>query len=69
MGDKFDLNIQTETDLLLVQREYLRQLENFDLVESDTVDLMIALEQKIQAEPKNIFLVRLRTFLRNRSNL
>ena len=67
MGDKFDLNIQTETDLLLVQREYLRQLENFDLVESDTVDLMIALEQKIQAEPKNM--VRLRTFLRNRSNL
>ncbi len=70
MGEeRFDLHLQSETDLLMVQREYLRELENFNLVESDTVDMLIAIEQKLIAEPNNIFLPRLRTFIRNRSNL
>ena len=70
MGEQsFNLHLQSETDLLMVQREYLRKLENFDLVESDTVDLLIALEERIKTYPKNKFLPRLRAFIRNRSNL
>ena len=69
MGERFNLDLQSETDLLMVQRNYLLEMASFNLVESDTVDLLIAIEQKLIAEPKNIFLPRLRTFIRNRSNL
>jgi hypothetical protein len=70
MGEeKFNLDIQSETDLLMVQRDYLLELANFDLVEVDTVEFLIAIEQRITAEPRNVFLPRLRAFIRNRSNL
>lgn len=70
MGEeKFDLNIQTETDLLMVQREYLLELASFNLVESDTVDLLISIQERIKADPKNKFLPRLKRFIQHRSNL
>lgn len=69
MGERYNLNLQNETDLLMVQRDYINDLASFDLVMQDTLELLIAIESRMIKEPNNIFLPRLKAFIRNPTQL
>jgi len=61
----YNLNIQSELDLLLVQKAYL--IDNLAL--SDTLSVLIDVERRMIDDPYNGFLPRLRSFIRHQSQL
>jgi hypothetical protein len=61
----YNLNIQSELDLLLVQKAYL----NDNLALSDILSVLIKIERNIIDDPYNGFLSRLRSFIRHQSQL
>lgn len=64
-GEKFSLNIQSEIDLLKVQRAYL----NDQVSLTDTLSVLIEVERRMIDDPYNGFLPRLRSFIRHQSQL
>ncbi len=65
MGDRYNLNIQSELDLLIVQRSYLNDYVSL----SDTLSVLIDVERRMIDDPYNGFLPRLRSFIRHQSQL
>lgn len=61
----YNLNIQSEIDLLIVQRSYLNDYVSL----SDTLSVLIDVERRMIDDPYNGFLPRLRSFIRHQSQL
>ena len=69
MGDRYNLNIQSEIELLKVQKTYLDDFASYNLELADTLEILMEIEMRITNEPLNGFLPRLRTFIRHQSQL
>jgi hypothetical protein len=63
-----NLNINTELQLLQTIKSFSVNLASLVYSQVDIVDILISIEQQLETEPENEFLLRLKAFIRESSN-